>query len=861
MKHESMISQLPAKLRLSVVASMLLVLSACGGGAPTTQNQQTSPGSASANDYKGPTAANGDVSAFQINVWNNLRDDSRCGTCHNATQSPRFVRSDDINLAYQEANTVVDLTNPGLSRMVAKVAGGHHCWETSNSVCATQLTNWITAWANVTAGGGGKTIQLVAPTLKDPGASKAFPLDPSLFATTVYPVLVDADKGNCGRCHSADSTTKQQPYFATKPATNSPADVAAALATSYAQVQPKINLDAPASSRLVVRLRDESHNCWRVNGATVVSCVDSSKMMEDAIVAFANGITVTPIPAQWKVSKSLTMYDGTVASGGTRYDNNVIAMYQFKEGNDPDPNARLMAHDTSGIDPAVHLTLSGGYQWVGGWGIQFTGGKAQGSTTASKKIRDMIVSTGEFSIEAWAAPANVTQEESRIVTYSGGLTTRNFMLGQSLYNYDFFTRSSVDASGMRQLSTPDAQRALQATLQHVVVTYSPGTGRRIYVNGAYTNTMDQSVGNLANWDDALVLILGNEAGNNRPWYGTLKMVAIHNRALTAAQIKQNFDAGVGEKYFVLFSVSHLVNVPQAYVMFEVSQYDSYAYLFKDPKFISLDPTALPGTIPIKGMRIGVNGAEPAVGQAYKTLNTTVTDSIYSSVGGASLSSVGTIIGLERGPAADEFFLTFEQIGTNVDARTEPAPLTPAVPSNSPRPSDIGVRTFDGINDTLSQVTGISKNASGPKATFDNLRRGLPATADFGSFLYSHQMGVSQLAITYCNALVDDTTGIRTAFFGAGINAALASNLTLQADIDAVINPIVDKVAGIGVSNQPSVALRAELQGLIANTSTTGSAGRSLGLCAGTNSCGGTRTATAIKAACAVGLGSAVMLVN
>ena len=45
------------------------------------------------------------------------------------------------------------------------------------------------------------------------------------------------------------------------------------------------------------------------------------------------------------------------------------------------------------------------------------------------------------------------------------------------------------------------------------------------------------------------------------------MVAIHNRALTPTQIQQNFDAGVGEKYFMLFNVSHLVpNVPQAYIM-------------------------------------------------------------------------------------------------------------------------------------------------------------------------------------------------------------------------------------------------------------------------------------------------------
>ena len=87
-------------------------------------------------------------------------------------------------------------------------------------------------------------------------------------------------------------------------------------------------------------------------------------------------------------------------------------------------------------------------------------------------------------------------------------------------------------------------------------------------------------------------MLGNETSTNRQWEGVLRMVAIHNRALTPTQIQQNFDAGVGEKYFMLFNVSHLVpNVPQAYVMLEASQLDSYGLQFTKPTFISLDPNA------------------------------------------------------------------------------------------------------------------------------------------------------------------------------------------------------------------------------------------------------------------------------
>ena len=37
----------------------------------------------------------------------------------------------------------------------------------------------------------------------------------------------------------------------------------------------------------------------------------------------------------------------------------------------------------------------------------------------------------------------MTQEDARIVSYSGSKTARNFTMGQTLYNYDFFNRSTA----------------------------------------------------------------------------------------------------------------------------------------------------------------------------------------------------------------------------------------------------------------------------------------------------------------------------------------------------------------------------------------------------------------------------------
>ncbi|MFO1465583.1 MAG: hypothetical protein U1F35_03930 [Steroidobacteraceae bacterium] len=133
----------------------------------------------SGSDYAGPAPATADVQAFKINFWDNVRSTNRCGQCHNAGspgQAPNFARNDDVNLAYTQANTVVNLSDPKTSRIVAKVGGGHNCWLADPSACASILTTWITNWAGASAGGGTQ-IELTAPVMKDAGGGKEFPSD------------------------------------------------------------------------------------------------------------------------------------------------------------------------------------------------------------------------------------------------------------------------------------------------------------------------------------------------------------------------------------------------------------------------------------------------------------------------------------------------------------------------------------------------------------------------------------------------------------------------------------------------------------------------------------------------------------
>ena len=156
-----------AVLRPILIVSMGLLLQACGSGsgAGTSENPVTVVQNVS--NYSGPAPATADVQAFKLHLWDNLIPNNRCGSCHNTDQTPRFVRDDDINLAYSEANTVVNLADPGASRLVTNVRGGHNCWLDNDDACANIIESYIENWAGDAFGGASKDVELEAPLLQD----------------------------------------------------------------------------------------------------------------------------------------------------------------------------------------------------------------------------------------------------------------------------------------------------------------------------------------------------------------------------------------------------------------------------------------------------------------------------------------------------------------------------------------------------------------------------------------------------------------------------------------------------------------------------------------------------------------------
>ena len=247
--------------RIGIAALLAsFVLAGCGGGAQTTENTvgtgDTGGGGTSATKapYTGPAPRDAEVQNFRLEFWEHARGTDRCGSCHtpDGGQTPYFVRWDDVNLAYDEAVGRIDRDQPSNSQFVSKVSAppiGHNCWVDDPGTCGAIMTTWIENWIGFSASGG-RTIVLQAPADDDPADSKNFPSDTALFEAHLW--RDDRLKLYCSQCHSSEAATPQQPYFA---------DVDS-VEVAYEAVKAKIDLDTPDNSRLVIRVRDEFHNCW-----------------------------------------------------------------------------------------------------------------------------------------------------------------------------------------------------------------------------------------------------------------------------------------------------------------------------------------------------------------------------------------------------------------------------------------------------------------------------------------------------------------------------------------------------------------------------------------------------------------------
>jgi hypothetical protein len=628
--------------------------------------------------------------------------------------------------------------------------------------------------------------------------------DQAIFEATLHPLLTDPNNF-CAGCHAA---------------TIAPTFAAADPTTAYNAItgQQKVDLMNPTLSRVYQRPKDQRHNCGGDASCDRIAADFLVEIQEWANQATAN--LPPPVGTGQPVLSAMTNFASATAGDANRVDDNAIAMFTFSEG------AGDITVDTSGVGAPITLQIEG-MEWVDGGGLRNVSGKAQASVADSQKLFNMIEPGSAYTVEAWVIPDNTAQDgPARIVSYSLDTATRNFTLGQNAIYYQLRNNTlGTDANGTPALEALDPQVANQ--LQHVTVTYDLASGRKVYVNGQLSieeNVADDAL----EWSDTHLLVLGNETSNDRLWQGVLKLVAIHNTALSGAEIQQNFDAGTGNLVTMRFDISSIIG-ESAFIEMQAAQIDPDGYLFARPVFVSNA-----SGIAVKNIRIGVNGGVPVAAQAFRRIDTIVMAS------GTELSPLGALIPAQLGLDDDQFHLEFEVLGSQMGLAEIIAPSSPptALP-DVPEPN-LGLRTFSQINDTMSDLTGVDANQGAVLASYNELRGSLPTSPGLLSFGAAHQIAIQRLATSYCGAIVSNA-GSCDNFFGACTIDGAAK--------DQVASTLYDRFVGENLGVQP------DRNGV---TSEIVRAIDDLG-CAG--GCSGAEAETVLQATCAAVLSSAAVTLN
>lgn len=217
----------------------------------------------------------------------------------------------------------------------------------------------------------------------------------------------------------------------------------------------------------------------------------------------------------------------------------LLALYTFEEG------GGSLVQDVSGVGNALDLVIDEPSNVTWGDGIlAIDASTLIASDGAASKLIDGLTGTNEITVEAWLSTDDLSQSgPARIVSLSSNTRRRNFTLGQDDSAFDMRLRTtSTNSNGTRpSASSPDGAIAANE-LTHVVYTRDANGLASFYVNNELVKTQTIS-GSFDNWDDSYRLGLANELTGDRPWLGTLDLVAIYNQSFDSIEVSQNFLAG------------------------------------------------------------------------------------------------------------------------------------------------------------------------------------------------------------------------------------------------------------------------------------------------------------------------------
>lgn len=312
-----------------------------------------------------------------------------------------------------------------------------------------------------------------------------------------------------------------------------------------------ITVSASTSSALVTWTTNEPATSELSYGETdsyeIGSVVNGSftQMHTAQIIGLSAGATyLAKIVVEDMVGLTTTLTIPSIQTSTTpqRITGGLIALYEFEEA------AGSVVLDTSGFGTPLDLQVSNtnAVTWVSG-GLIVDSETSISSSVPASKIIDAVKLSNELTVEAWIKTSSLDQNgPARIVSISASSSKRNITIGQGVYGSSgdrLETRLRTTATSNNGTpATTTAVGSLSTDLTHVVYTRDASGAARLLIDGSEQGSRLAS-GTLANWDDSQMLLLANEAGSSRKWLGEYQLVAFYNKALSVAEVEQNFAAG------------------------------------------------------------------------------------------------------------------------------------------------------------------------------------------------------------------------------------------------------------------------------------------------------------------------------
>ncbi|MHB9134468.1 MAG: LamG-like jellyroll fold domain-containing protein [Armatimonadota bacterium] len=228
-----------------------------------------------------------------------------------------------------------------------------------------------------------------------------------------------------------------------------------------------------------------------------------------------------------------------------RDNSHALVLYYFDEGR----GQRVKDHGSTTPPLDLHITDERAVRWQTGRGLALQRPTLLKSSAGARKLQT-IASQRACTIECWVSFATLYPPttppvfwEGNLCSWGNGAAGRNLSFGFHSFSLvvGAIPGSDLQKFNGRNCWTPHNHIGLQ----HQVITWT-GSSTRFYVNGRKVDEKPYQW-QPETWNPDLPLLLGNEPDMQRPFLGTYYLLAIHDNALSDAQVLRHYQAGPSAK--------------------------------------------------------------------------------------------------------------------------------------------------------------------------------------------------------------------------------------------------------------------------------------------------------------------------